>query len=127
MPALVVVCVCVSACSSFSVSGCPGRVGLVPAASVVWVGLGASGWSLSGVGVVVSPLPVSRQVQIEGSCTVKGANLRTGQVMSGIHWQSDEGFSARRPDASAVVCSYVFAEPSCGVEAWHAGDCDPGF
>ena len=57
---------------------------------------GASGWSMSGVGVVVSPFPVFRQVQIEGSCTVAGANLGTGRVMSGIPLQGREGIPARR-------------------------------
>ena len=111
---------------------------LVPALVCVcllsFLGLGLSGscwsgacrWSLSGVAVVVSPFPVFRQVQIEGSCTCPGATLRTGRVMSGIHKQCRE-VSRLVDDVSAIVCSYVYDEPSCGVEAWHAGDCDPGF
>ena len=60
VPALVCVCLL-----PFSVPGCPGRVGLVLAASVAWLAWcswpGVSGWSLSGVGVVVSPFPVFRR------------------------------------------------------------------
>ena len=40
-------------------------------------------------------LPFFRQVPIAGSCPDAGANLRTGRVLAGIHWQLREGIPAR--------------------------------
>ena len=89
---------CLLACLPVSVSGCPGRVGL---ASVALVGFGVLGRVCLSrpcltLGMWFLTSPVSRRVQIEGSCTVAGANLRTGRVMSGIRWQLREGNPARR-------------------------------